>query len=721
MCTPSRVGITFMFLLTALNASARELEQGERLAMAATVTEDEEMELIDEFAFLEDAGMVELSARHRQEIGMSPSAVTVLTREDVEASGATNLPDLLRLVPGMDVAISSPSQTSLSSRLYWTNGNHYYQLLIDGRDAMFEMIGQVPWQAEIISLEDIERIEIVRGPASSMYGASALAGVVSVTTRLVPKETSASVQITAGELGNLRVGGRASTRIGGWGFSLSGGTDYAGSFNLPRNVGVEVYKFRAMAEYNWSESKRIRVDFGMSDATGEINSSAGLVDLSLVLRTLRLAYESESIRGRLYWSNTPIDVRLEAPLEFGGLRLATFVPIETKVNSVDGEFQWTLPEFWKSFFAIVGAGGRFCYLVSDQLLDGDTYANGSSPDYHKPGLEHLEGRVGAFAHAEYQAPGEWVTISGSMRFDYTTETGHFLSPRFVAVFKPHKGQFVRLGISRAFRKPPFLERRLHPMLLFPPDSPITSDGQESFQEFMAKNMSSTDLVNEELFSIEAGYLGQFLDETLSIAIDIYVNQLRNVTGMESHIVSDTQGLPDLDRSFVVVTNNGGDVDILGGELVVRYMPTRQVALLASWAYRELFDRKTATVSDDTPKNLFTLGGRFRTESGLVGSLYMFSRSEFSDDGVENPAGLLTPRLTLHMDTTLMFLGKLGWRWEVDSLFDVEVGVKLFLPFSPSSGDLFSSYEDPGGVTPDGIYYGGQKLRRVLTSYLQGSF
>jgi len=713
-----RAVITVIFLLTTPTAFAQDLDDRKRLAMAAV--SDEEEEFIDEFAFLEDAGMVELSARHRQEIGMSPSAVTVLTREDVEASGATSLPDLLRLVPGMDVTISSPSYASLSSRLYWTNGNHYYQLLIDGRDAMFELIGQVPWQAEVISLDDIERIEIVRGPASSMYGASALAGVVSVTTRVVPEKTSASAHITAGEVGNLHVGGRASTRIGNWGFSLSGGVDYAGPFNQPREEGLQVYKIRAMTEYSWAENKRIRIDFGMSDATGEINSSSGLVNINLRLRTLRLAYESESIRGRLYWSNTPADVNLEAPLEFGGLRLATFAPISIDGHSVDGEIQWTLPEFWKSLFAIVGAGGRVTYLASDQLLDGDTYADLSSPDYHKAGIELWEGRAGAFVHAEYK-PGEWVTISGSARFDYTTETGTFLSPRFVAVFKPHKGQFVRLGISRAFRKPPFLERQLHPMLIFPADSPITGAGQENFQEFMSRNMSSSNLVNEELFSIEAGYLGEFLDDTLGVAIDIYVNQLRNVTGMESAIVPDMQGLPDLDRSMVTVTNNGGDVDILGGELVVRYTPTRMISLMASWAYREVFDRKASAVSDGTPKNLFTLGGRFRTEAGLVGSLYMFTRSEFADDGVENPAGLLTPRLKLHVDNTLMFLGKIGWLWKLDHLMDVEVGVKLFLPLSPFSGDLFSYYEDPGGMTPGGTYYGGQKLRRVLTTYLQGSF
>jgi hypothetical protein len=261
----------------------------------------------------------------------------------------------------------------------------------------------------------------------------------------------------------------------------------------------------------------------------------------------------------------------------------------------------------------------------------------------------------------------------------------------------------------------------HPMLEFSEDSPISGPGQQSFQEFMARSLSNPDLPNQELLSLEIGYLGQFIDESLSVAVDIYVNQLRKVSGMDASIVSDAQGLPDLDRSVVITNAEGRDVDILGGELVVRYRPAKALALMASWAYREVFDRRAGLVSDATPKNLFTLGGRFRIESGLVGSLYLFSRSEFFDHTLENPAGLLANRLTMHLDNTFLFLGKLGWRWPADRSYDIEVGLKLFLPFSPASGPLFRHYEDSGGVTPDGRYYGGQQLSRVLTAYLQGSF
>jgi hypothetical protein len=125
--------------------------------------------------------------------------------------------------------------------------------------------------------------------------------------------------------------------------------------------------------------------------------------------------------------------------------------------------------------------------------------------------------------------------------------------------------------------------------------------------------------------------------------------------------------------------------------------------------------------DNTPKNLVTVGGRFRSSSGLVGSLYVFARSEFSDNSVENPEGLLAPPLTEQVDNVFLFMGKLGYEWITTQGLEFEIGAKLFLPFSPFSGELFRYYEDLGGITPDGRYYGGQQLRRIVVGYLQGSF
>jgi outer membrane receptor for ferrienterochelin and colicin len=683
------------------------------------LAEIEEEEFIDEFAFLEDAGMIELASRHRQEIGMSPSAVTVLTREDVEASGATNIPDLLRLVPGMDVVIITPSHTALTSRMHWSNTNDYYLVLVDGRDAVPELLGQMPWLVETVSLDDVERIEILRGPASSLYGASALAGVISITTLLVPEKTSASARVEVGELGYTEAGIRGATRIGEWGFSLSSAAGIMNSFSRPREQQRECWKVRSMVEYRWSEIERFILDFSASQGSGTLNTGSGLADIDYGIRALRLAYESQGFRGRLYWYNAPVSFRLEAPLEFGGIRLATFHPAELDGHTLDAELQWTLPEFARELLLLVGGSGRVGYLGTDNLLDGDTYSDITSPRYHEPGVEHWEGRAAAFFHTEYK-PSEWMNITGSLRFDYNTVTGAFLSPRLAVVFKHQKNQYVRAGVGRGFLKPSYINTHLHPMAVFPDESPIQGPAQEAFQEFMSGIIGNPDLANTELLSFEGGYLGKFFDGKLSVALDLYYNQVRKIYGMKPEVVADEQGLPDLNNSVIKVESLR-DFDIHGFELVVRYHPTDSVALMASWAHRQVLELGTGHLSDNTPKNLVTLGGRFRTESGLIGSLYIFSRSEFWQADVENPKGLMAPKLKLHLDNNFLILGKLGYRWKTSGSFELEMGVKLFLPFSPFSGPLFRYYEEAGGNSPEGKRFGGEQLTRLLTGYLRGSF
>jgi len=185
----------------------------------------QEDEFLDEFALLEDASMVESAARHRQEIGMSPSAITVITREDIEASGANTIPDLLRIVPGMEVIFHTSTTSVISARLHWTNENYHFLVLIDGREASIELLGQTVFEIEPLSVEDIQRIEVIRGPGSALYGANATAGVISITTRAISEETSGWAMVSAGELGSTRVGARSSTRLGNWGLSLGGGVD----------------------------------------------------------------------------------------------------------------------------------------------------------------------------------------------------------------------------------------------------------------------------------------------------------------------------------------------------------------------------------------------------------------------------------------------------------------------------------------------------------------
>jgi hypothetical protein len=377
------------------------------------VSADEEGEIIDEFALLQEDAMVESASRHKQEIGMSPAAISVITRKDIEASGAETITDILRMVPGMDVVVSTQFQTSLSARLDWNDENFYFLILIDGRVANLELLGQTPLEAQPISLEDIQRIEVIRGPASSLYGANALAGVISITTRAVSEGTSGWVRFAGGEVGLMFVGARASTRLGNWGLSVSGGANVAGSFTNQHKLGREVFKFRAVAEHRWSNTRKLLIDAGISRGEGMLSASVGMMHAVMQIRMVRLAYQSADIRGHLYWTQIPATVSMNAPLYFAGIHLADFIPISADAHTVDLEAQWTLPEFFEPLMIIAGGTGRVSWLGSDKLLDAETYGDITSPDYHKPGISHWQGRGAAFVHAEL-APFDWVTVTGEL-------------------------------------------------------------------------------------------------------------------------------------------------------------------------------------------------------------------------------------------------------------------------------------------------------------------
>ncbi len=685
------------------------------------VAADEEGEIIDEFALLQEEAMVESAARHRQEIGMSPAAISVITRDDIEASGAETISDLLRLVPGIDVVISTQLQTSISTRLDWNDENFYFLVLIDGREANLEVLGQAPLEAQPISLEDIERIEVIRGPASSLYGANALAGVVSITTRAISEKTSGWARFNGGEVGRVFAGARASTRLGNWGLSFSGGADTVASFNDNSKLGRDVYKLRAVAEYRWSEKRKLLIDAGYSHAEGTLSASVGMMHSTAELRMLRLSYQSEDLRGYLYWTQIPSSLQMDAPLNFAGIRLAEFIPVEFDAHLINLEVQWTLPEFYQPLMIIVGGTGRVAWVRSDQLLDAETYDDITSPDYHKPGITHWEGRGGAFVHAEL-APADWVTMTGDLRFDYNTVTEEFLSPRLAAVFRPEDGHFLRVGVARAFRKPNFLETHTHLNVEFPDESPITGSSQDTFREFMTRGIGNPNLDNEKLLSFEAGYMGEFLDKQLRVSLDIYYNYFTDIIGIDENIEKTAEGLPDIDNSTFLFRNEGeNDKKIIGAELAVRYSPSGNLSLLASWTHREVIAESGQEDASRSPKNLITLGARFKTDSGLVGSLYAFSRSEFRAGGVPNPAGMLEKSKQDHLNNVLLVLGKIGWRVGLQPGLTIETGLKLFLPVSPFESPYFRYNEVGGYRTPMGELYGGDLLRRMVTVYLQGSF
>ena len=140
-------------------------------------------------------------ATHRTErLEDTAAAVFVLTAEDIRRAGATTLPELLRTVPGLNVARISATEWAVSARGFNNQFANKLLVMVDGRSVYTPFFSGVLWDELNIVMQDIERIEVVRGPGGSTWGANAVNGVINILTRHAEDTQGSQVSVVAGPL-----------------------------------------------------------------------------------------------------------------------------------------------------------------------------------------------------------------------------------------------------------------------------------------------------------------------------------------------------------------------------------------------------------------------------------------------------------------------------------------------------------------------------------------
>src|ERR1700726_712011 len=113
-------------------------------------------------------------SKKEEKLSRTAAAVFVITQEDIRRSGATNIPDVLRMVPGLDVAQINANTWAISARGFNLEFANKLLVLIDGRAVYTPTYGGVNWDTQDVPLQDIERIEVIRGPGATVWGANAV-------------------------------------------------------------------------------------------------------------------------------------------------------------------------------------------------------------------------------------------------------------------------------------------------------------------------------------------------------------------------------------------------------------------------------------------------------------------------------------------------------------------------------------------------------------------
>ena len=134
---------------------------------------------------LAQLGNVEVTSvsKQPQEVWNTPAPIYVITAQDIARSGATNIPDLLRLVPGVQVSRYQSDGWAIGIRGFASGFSKNLLVMIDGRSVYTPLFEGVYWDVQDLMLSDIDRIEVIRGPGGSVWGANAVNGVINIITK----------------------------------------------------------------------------------------------------------------------------------------------------------------------------------------------------------------------------------------------------------------------------------------------------------------------------------------------------------------------------------------------------------------------------------------------------------------------------------------------------------------------------------------------------------
>src|SRR6266513_2613581 len=153
-------------------------------------------------------------SKRTQKVADAAAAIFVITQEDIRRSGATSIPEALRMAPGLQVARIDENKWAIGSRGFNGRFDNKLLVLIDGRSVYTPLFSGVYWNVQDVMLEDVDRIEVIRGPGATLWGANAVDGVINVITKKAKSTQSTIVTAGAGTEERAAGGARYGSKLG---------------------------------------------------------------------------------------------------------------------------------------------------------------------------------------------------------------------------------------------------------------------------------------------------------------------------------------------------------------------------------------------------------------------------------------------------------------------------------------------------------------------------
>ena len=624
------------------------------------------------------------ASKTEEKLVNAPATMTVIGAPLIERAPSQNFADLLRTVPGLNITQVSARDINVTSRAATGTLATGQLALLDGRSLYQDFFGFVMWDFLPVNLNEIKQVEVIRGPASAVWGANAVYGVVNVITKS-PREmqgTSAIFGVGGFERANGEDAGglwyvsgtHAQAVNDRWSYKLSAGGYSQDPLSRPTglipgspapgtpypaytNSGTTQPKLDARVDYDYPDGRKLQMSGGVAGTEGIMHSGIGPFDIDSgsVMSYGRVNFVRKGVRAAAFFQTLNGDATNVLARDPKG----EFIKFAFNTHTADFEAS-NVQTFANRHVLTYGGNLRF---------------NGFDLSIAPQAENRTEG--GAYVQDEIFLSRyfRWSLGARVDRFDYLND--FVFSPRTTFMIKPQDNQTIRLSYNRAYRAPSVINNFLDVTLTEPINLGLINPalaGQVYLLPYLVKG--DTDLKETSLDAYEIGYTGIIGGRTV-LSAAVYVNKTHDdilfteVPNSRWTATNPPPGWPLPPAVITIVTRgagfpanfsylNFGKTTQKGLELGVENTLNRNVSFFANYSYQAKPEPEGFDISELNlpPKNRFNIGTAI-TYGRFLGNVSVgYTDSAFWQD-------VLDDRFHGTTDSYTLVNGGFGVRWAHD--------------------------------------------------------
>ena len=508
----------------------------------------------DLFEFFREEAQVITASRRPQPLYRAPATVYVISGEELRTSGAQTLWDGLRRVPGMDVINIRSLSGVISIRGLNKPLNNRTLVLVDGRNALEGYYDNVNLETIPVLLEEIDRIEVVEGPISALYGANAINGVINIITRKPEQLQGGQVRLGMGEPGARQVSFLYGKKGEKWGYRLGLGRRITDHFGEGEGRAASLTKFSGMVDYPLGEDSWIRCSAGVTE--GDVDVALGGLGKAAEDGErwyARADYVRRNTRMRVFWKGS--DTQLKGILEQQDPQI-DYYTYEGILEQILG--------FSANHNLVLGGSFRRNVIDAEMVVSA------------RHNLWSL------YFEDEWNFARQW-TLWSSGRLDRHPYSGLVLSPRFSLICVPLDQHVLRFSTGTSFRNPTQLENHI--------EVAERVEFAGDFVDLQVEIDGSTGLDPELMFFAEVVHNAQL--GHLRTTAGVFHYRLRDIISIAQPEVSLAE--PGVIQARVTFANRG-ETRAWGGELGAEWT-WRDWSGYANYAYQRLNGELDTQVSE----------------------------------------------------------------------------------------------------------------------------